>query len=1546
MDTKGIGRETVAAMATGDSSDCFAGFQRVVADWFRDRYGEPTEAQSQSWPLIKRGLNVLIHSPTGSGKTLAAFLSAIDTAFAGGGNRSARSKGVKVLYISPLRALNYDIERNLREPLAGISEVFLKRGDEVREVSVAVRTGDTSSADRARMVRNPPDFLITTPESLYLILTSPRARDVLRSVETVIVDEIHTMCSNKRGVHLSVSMERLECLSPGFQRIGLSATQRPLSEVSRLLGGQHVNDGEVGQFREIEIVDCGGRSGLDVQVVGMPESDGAGHADSVWRGVIPRVLDDIECHDTTLVFTNSRRQAENTADRLNQVLVARDAGIDEGSSVGGGDRGSGISDGPFMAHHGSIADETRRQIEGDLKAGKLPALVGTSSLELGIDIGSIDLVVQLQSPKSVAQGLQRVGRAGHQVGATSRAKIYATHPEDLLESAVVAKGMLDGEIETMRIPSNALDVLAQHVVSAVSLEDWKVSDLYDVVRGAYPYRELEYSTFESVVRLVSGHYPRKLFRTLRARLHWDRARDVLCALPGTRMAAIGNAGAIVDRGAFKVVLGDRKTTVGELDEEFVYESSVGDVFVLGSQVWRATDIDDDRVVAEPAPGSLPRMPFWRGEYPWRPPDLGLRYGRFRSEVGERLLPYVDDDHDPAEVLDWLTRDYPLDEAAARQVIGHVREQLRSCGAISSDKAIVVERYEDGVGDWRIVVHSPYGGRVNGPWCLAVVKEITDRGHLEPEYQVNDDGFMLRLPASGETPPLEVISELTPEVVKRHILDGLIDSPMFGATFRQNASRSMLMPSVGFGKRTPFWLQRLRSKDLLSVARGLPDFPVLLETYRDVMEDVMDLPTLIDVIGRINAGEIEVVHVESRLPSPVAKSLDFRFVDHWMYQWDTPNAERAMQRLSADRDALISLFQEPGAAGLLRSEAFDGTKGGEIEGALVARSATELSQMLLELGDMSTEEISRCAEDGCRDWLAMLREQERVMEFEFPLQDGSGARRWIATEDIDLYQSAFSGLPDLVAMSEVLARYVIRMGVVSESALHARYPVAWSLVTSAVDLQLESGSLARGYFTSSGEMEVMGVSKLEEVRARTLGLLRSDVEPVPPLRYQREVLSLHGVGVVGEGGDHVLRTTIHRLQGLSFPVSAWSSEIFPARVSGFSVNGLDSLLRAGDAYWIFTRNDAVTELGFVMPNSGSVVLSDAMLRQLRGFDASDLEPRLRRVYEFIAAEGVVKSSDIGTSLGDVSSADLSGRLVELARRGLITCDSWSVAQAIANWTGVTVREVSNPVSRPTMRSVGHRRRGLRREFMRRHQERRGVALPDARWSATDRFAMLGPQVGAMELAGARADMLLGRHGVVARHALREDGLDWDWGPIYDELNLRELRGTVRRGYFVSGLGGVQFASNEFVERLRDSGPSDGSEARGYVVVTQSDPACVLRREMLETDGSLSSDLLLRSKAGGATVVWWDRPVLVSHANCSRVYAVADAGREELVGASRALIGHSLRSGGTRRVTVREWDGEQVLGTPGAEILSEVGLRRDYPYMVGDALTLRSMESVYH
>ena len=1539
---RGMSGEVDARTDSGD----FPGFLPEVAAWFARRYGEPTEAQRRAWPLIKGGHNVLIHSPTGSGKTLAAFLSAIDAAYARGPSR-ARKRGVKVLYISPLRALNYDIERNLREPIRGIADALSAPGLDRPEVSVGVRTGDTPTAERARMVRNPPEILITTPESLYLILTSIRARDILRTVETVIVDEIHTMCSNKRGVHLAVSLERLERLSPDFQRIGLSATQRPLSAVAKLLGGRRVAGGMKPVEREVRVVDCAGRADLDVKVVGMPESAEAGHAESVWQGIIPRVLDDVESHDTTLVFTNSRRQAENTADRLNQVLVARDSGADEGSVVGGGERGSGISGGPFLAHHGSISDAMRRQIEDDLKHGRLPALVGTSSLELGIDIGSIDMVVQLQSPKSVAQGLQRVGRAGHQVGATSYAKVYATHPEDLLEATVVAKGMLDGDIEAMHVPSNALDVLAQHIVSAVSLEDWTLRDLYDMVRGAYPYADLAFSTYESVVRLVSGHFPKRPVGSFKARIHWDRTRDVLCALPGSRMSAVSTAGAIVDRGAFRVVLPDRKTTVGELDEEFVYESAVGDVFVLGSQVWRAIDIDDDRVVAEPAPGSLPRMPFWRGEYPWRPSDLGIKYGRFRAQVAERLRPHVDAEYDPPEVIDWLTGEYPIDDAAARQIIAYVRLQLRACGAMSSDREIVVESYRDDVGDWRVVVHSPFGGRVNGPWSVAAVKELSDRGFVEPESQVNDDGFMLRLADVNGEPPVDLLTEMTSEAVKRHILDGLLDSPMFGAMFRQNASRSLLMPSVGFGKRTPFWLQRLRSKDLLSVARGIPDFPVLLETYRDVMEDVMDLPGLMDVVDRIHSGDIRVVHSSSRSPSPVARSLEFRFVDHWMYQWDTPNAERALQSLSADREALVQLFKHPASAGLLRPEALQRRDDGAADGLREVRSATELSQLLMECGDLLEDEVRDCCGANWSDWLGELAEQGRAVQIGIPTRSGHSERRWISRDDHETYATLLRGDGrDAVALADVLARYIQRCGPLAMSEVNARYPFGEVRIDAAIELLFDDGFVARGYFTRSDEEEVIGIASLEEVRARTLAILRSEVEPVSPMRYQQTLLTRHCLTTGGrlEGTDGVL-DVIRRLQGIRLAPSVWTSEIFPARVSGFSARMLDDVLRNGDACWMFTTGGSSDTVAFVSARNGRTVLPTDALDAVLEFDDSSLDTSSRAIYEFIVREGVVSTADIEISFSDTGSAALADGLAELARRGLVTCDSWGVAQAVVSRPANVVVQPAYPARRPMMGGNHRMRGGLRREFARRQRERRMFAPSDARWSATSRFAVLGPERTGDELALARARLLLERHGVVTRWALRQDALGWDWQSVYAALSLMELRGEIRRGYFVHGLGGVQFASNEFVETLRafDDSRTNGL---GLAVVRSSDPAWVLEREMLTGDDSPGSELLRDHRLAGATIVMSDRPLLVGYSNGARVHAADDADTSELSAAAAMLLDECMRSGGSSRVRVREWNGSPVLRSDGVEILESAGFRRDYPYMIADALTRRVPHAVYH
>ncbi len=1228
-------------------------FSEPVADWFKRCHGVPTEPQREAWPRIKRGENTLIHSPTGSGKTLAAFLSALDSLYSD--SLLGKRRGIRTLYISPLKALGYDVERNLREPMRGITESASRLDVDVPEVRADVRTGDTPSTARARMMRNPPHILITTPESLYLILTSPRAREMLGTVQTVIVDEIHTLCANKRGVHLSLTLERLEHLAPNFQRIGLSATQRPLSEVARLLGGQLVNqvtqnghDELIALPRPVSIIDCPGSKQIEISVHGMAESPGADPG-AIWPKLIPKVLDDIDSHDTTLVFANSRRQAENTADRLNATYIARLAGETEECVVGTGVIGSGGDDGPFMAHHGSLSDTIRRDIEEQLKNGELPALVGTSSLELGIDIGSIDLVVQLQSPKTVTQGLQRIGRAGHSVGATSVGKVYATHPEDLIEATVVAKGMQERSVEEVKTPSNSLDVLAQQIVASVAVQDWSMPDLYRTVKGAYPYADLTYASFESVVKLVSGHYPRELFSSLRARIHWDQTRDCLQQLPGTRMMAVGNGGAIVDRGAFAVVLPDRKTRIGELDEEFVLESAEGDAFMLGSQVWRVSKIEDDRVVAEPAPGAVPRMPFWRGDFPWRPLDLSETLARFRAEVAERVKPYVDDETAPPQLMEWMQREYPIDEVGARQIIDYVRRQIRWSGEISSHKTIIVETYQDSLGDLRIVVHSPFGGRINGPWSVAIARELLERKKTEPEVQVSDDGIMFRIPQADDESPADFISQMTSDEAKRHIIDGMIDSPLFGAVFRQNASRALLLPSLGQFRRTPFWLQRLRSKDLLAIAKSLHDFPIVLETYRDALEDFMDMPGLERILDSIQAGEIEVRYVVSDVPSPVARALDYNFEAFWMYQWDTPKAERGLQSLDIDRDALAQLFRNPDAAGLLRNEAIEEVAmlSSRLASGTKARTETELAQLFNEIGDLTDDEIAERSDGDWKAWMRSLAAQQRVVQLRFDFEGGS-EDRWVASPLAAEYRHALSDISDYGAVRKVVARFLARSGPVSIAVLRSRYAIDPATLSDALDEMLLDADAARGYFTASGVEEWLDLPTLARIQERTLAILRSEVNPSDPLTYQGSLLALHGISKISEAyaNDQTV-SAIEKLAGVPLSADQWTQNVLPSRVEGFRLSHLNDLIENDEFRWIFcnTPTRSGRSIALVRPGEGNVYLPEETLRIVAD-GPIDLEDDAQRVYEFIVAEGVVDTGMIIAGVPALNTSQLASVIRDL------------------------------------------------------------------------------------------------------------------------------------------------------------------------------------------------------------------------------------------------------------------------------------------------------------
>ena len=915
-----------------------AGFSPATRLWFERTFEAPTPAQELGWPAIATGEHVLIQAPTGSGKTLTAFLSAIDRLTANPGN------GLRVLYVSPLKALNYDIERNLRGPLAGLDS----------KLRVGIRTGDTAAKERRELVKHPPDILITTPESLFLMLTSA-ARETLRGVETVIVDEVHAIAGSKRGAHLALSLERLQSLATEpIQRIGLSATQRPLEEIGRFVSGN----------RPIRLVDAGTRKPLDLQVV-VPVEDmrEPGEYQSIWPSIYPELLKLVEAHRSTIVFVNNRRLAERLALRLNELAEKEIA----------------------RAHHGSLAREQRTLIEEDLKAGRIPCLVATSSLELGIDMGAVDLVIQVESPKSVARGLQRIGRAGHELNAVSKGRIFPKFRADLLESAVVARAMRAGEIEETQIPRNPLDVLAQQIVAIAVDEEIAVDDLHDLVRRAYPFAELSRSQLENVLDMLAGRYPSDEFAELRPRIVWDRTGGVIRARDGARGLVVTNAGTIPDRGLFGVFLVNGGGRVGELDEEMVYEARTGETFLLGASTWRIEEITRDRVIVSPAPGLPGAVPFWKGEGVGRPYELGQKIG-----AASRELSALGDE----AALARIEGDFLLDEIAARNLLTFLRDQADATGAVPSDRTIVVERFRDEIGDWRVCILTPFGGRVHAPWAMAIAARVRESLGVSVQSIWSDDGIALHFP-DADVPPTASELLIEPGEIEDLVVAELGDTALFGARFRENASRSLLIPRRRPGERTPLWQQRLKAQSLLQVARRYGSFPVVLETYRECLQDVFDLPALRTVLTGIQTRQLDLVEVETGTASPFSSSLLFDYVATYMYEDDTPPAERRAQALSLDRDLLRELLGQEELRDLLDADALE-----EVERQLRGRPRTpdELHDQLRLRGDLRAGEY----DDAFANALIDHRRAVRVRI--------AGEQRLIAAEDAGRYRDGLGVMP--------------------------------------------------------------------------------------------------------------------------------------------------------------------------------------------------------------------------------------------------------------------------------------------------------------------------------------------------------------------------------------------------------------------------------------------------------------------------------------------------------------------------------------------------------
>ena len=1449
------------------SVDPLASFTPQVRDWFMRAFAEPTQAQSQAWPAIAGGEHVLLSAPTGSGKTLAAFLWGLDRLVAE--PLPAEERKTRLIYVSPLKALSYDIERNLRAPLKGIG------GD----LTVAIRTGDTPQKERAAMLRKPPDILITTPESLYLMLTS-RAREFLRDAEWVIVDEIHAVAQTKRGAHLALSLERLEHeAGHPVQRIGLSATQRPLEEVGRFL---------VGPTRECRVVDTGLRKPLDLEikvpVEDMREPDegtddldplagGGATRRSIWPAIYPELLELVQSHKSTIVFVNNRRGAERLAMRLNEL-----AGED------------GKPADIARAHHGSLAREERLVVEELLKSGELPCLVATSSLELGIDMGAVDLVLQVESPKSVTRGLQRIGRAGHGVGETSKGRIFPKFRSDLLESAVVAQRMREALIEETVVPRNPLDVLAQQIVACVATgDDWKVPKLHEMVRRAYPFAELDRKLLDNVLDMLDGRYPSEEFAELRPRIVWDRVEDVIRARQGARQLAITNAGTIPDRGLFGVHLPDGRR-VGELDEEMVYEARAGQTFMLGASTWRIEEITRDRVLVTPAPGAPGAIPFWRGDMVGRPAELGKALGEFaRTAV----------DKEPGAVA----KEYGLDERAANNLIAYLREQREATRVVPSDQTIVVERFRDEIGDWRLCVLSPYGGRVHAAWGLALAARIRDQFGLEADAIWSDDGIVVHLPDADEPPSAELVM-VEPDEVEDLVVRELANTALFGARFRENASRALLLPRAYPGKRTPLWQQRLKAQSLLEVAKRYGQFPIILETYRECLQDVFDLPALKDLLRGLHTRELSLVEVETPRSSPFASSLLFDYVATYMYEGDTPNAERRAAALSLDRELLAELLGQEELRDLIDAEAL-----AEVEADLQrlsertqAVNADGVHDILRAVGDLTLDEVqARCHRGASAKRIVDgLMAERRAVSMRI-----GGEDRFIASEDAGLYRDALGavppgGLPETFLepveepLQRLARRYARTHGPFRTADLSTRYGVDPGPVLRELE---RAGSLVRGELRPGGmEREWCDPDVLRRLRRASLATLRKEVEAVEQKQLARFMPTWQGVDASPPGGANVdrLREVLVPLQGVALTPETWELDVLPRRIGGWSPGWLDQLCSGGEIVWIGA--------GALGRASGRVALYFREDVRWLGPPANKGEPPAGPVHDAIRERlttGAAFWTDLLVDLGEVETAELQEALWDLVWAGEVTNDAWA------------------PLRAPRL-SVARAQQQRGRRFGR--HRRPGAPQVQGRWSLTAPLFADQPAYGPRMRA--QAELMLERYGIVTRETVLAEGVPGGFSTLYGELTNLETLGTARRGYFVEGLGGAQFALAGAVERLRGL---RSDEPAAPLVLAATDPANPYGAS-LPWPRRDEDQRRRPARVAGAYVVMLDaEPVLYVERGGKGLVPLREPDETWLREALEALAEH-VRRGRLKKLALERFDGEPIVGSPVDELLVELGFRQ--------------------
>ena len=1402
-------------------------FHPAVAEWFRGAFDAPTPPQSRGWPAIAAGDSTLILAPTGSGKTLTAFLWCINRLMFEPAPEPKRR--CRVIYVSPLKALAVDIERNLRAPLAGIANRAAARGDAFHAPAIAVRTGDTPAAERARFTREPADILITTPESLYLLLTS-NARDVLRPVDTVIVDEIHALVPTKRGAHMALSLERLEAIRDDdarpLQRIGLSATQRPLDEVARFLGGvkapvasafrrkkkeqkklpagagtrehgdqqgeERIHDeftdaaSAAREHRPVTIVDTSEKKKLDLRIevpvedmakLGQAEEIPSGPASqgparqSIWSAIHPRLLELVLAHRSTLIFVNSRRIAERLAAALNElageVLV--------------------------RSHHGSLARPQRIEVEDRLKAGLLRGLVATSSLELGIDMGAIDLVVQIEAPPSVASGMQRIGRAGHTIGAASRGVIVPKFRGDLVACAAVTRAMHEARIESSRYPRNPLDVLAQHVVAMVAMDDWTVDALFEAVRSAAPFADLSRPVYEGVLDMLSGRYPSDDFADLRPRLTWDRLKGTLTAREGAKRVAVINGGTIPDRGLYGVFLAGERgpgARVGELDEEMVFESRVGETFLLGASSWRIEQITHDRVLVSPAPGEPGKMPFWRADSAGRPLELGRHIGELVRTL--RGLP-------PAAAVERLVRHHDLDQRAAENLLRYLDDQAAAAGVVPDDRTVLIERCRDELGDWRICVLTPFGGRIHAPWAMAAVERARAQTGLDVETMWTDDGFVVRFPETEEPPDPALMIPAADEV-EALVVRQLGGTALFAAKFREAAARALLLPKRRPGGRSPLWQQRKRAADLLAVASKYGSFPMLLEAYRECLRDVFDIPSLVDTLRRIETRQLRIATVDSTIPSPFAASLLFTYVANYLYEGDAPLAERRAQALAIDQAQLRELLGDAELRELLDADALADVEAQaqQLDPAYRARSVDGVHDLLLRLGDLSVDEVRARARIDARQAVDALVAGRRAIVVQV-----GGDARVLPVEYAGRYRDALGvplphGLPESLlepsanAPLDLARRYARTHGPFTTGEFAGRYALGHATAQALLHQLSAGGRLLEGEFRPGGSgREWCDPDILQSVRRRSLAKLRRQVEPVEPPVFVRLLTAWQGLTRRRAGLDSLLDAVEH-LQGAPLAASVFETEILAARVEGYRPADLDALCAAGEVVWC-----GIEPVG-ERDGRLALYLTDHLARLRVVPRDVELSDRERAIVEHLHQHGASFFAAVHEAAGGGYPAETVEALWDLVWKGLVTNDTFHALRAFT-------RPPERRPRRPAPRSFRSRR----------------VSPP----SAEGRWGLVSQRIAApvtpTEWSTAVAQQLLARYGVLTREVAGAEGIYGGFSAVYDVLKALEDAGRTRRGYFVSGVGATQFALPAALELMRSL--RETPEDPEVLVLSATDPA---------------------------------------------------------------------------------------------------------------------------